>query len=180
MILTNFLRFFGFFRFERYNKTLEFRRLYSRLLAQDVIMNMPFTGMWVKNSKFELLEISEQAANLLYNKTSNDCIGLTDYHIAREGGLDLTEDQFSEVCRSSDLMLCNNKPKTYIEFLKDTEGKNHIWKTVKTKMCLNGECYYFGFAIFLDTLMGYEAAIERVERDIALVDRVNENLLVYK
>jgi len=171
----------NYFKRERRNKTIEFRRLYSRLIAQDVLMSLPYIGMWVKNRKFELLEISEQAAILLYNRTSNQCVGLTDYCITRECGVDVSEEQFANICRASDLYLKGDKPDTFIEFIVDTKGNKHIWKTVKANAYMEGEGYYFGFAIFLDVMLGsYEAAYAKFENDLHDLKKINDNLYVYK
>ena len=159
----------------------EFRRLYSRIIAQDVLMGLPYIGMWVKNSKFELMEISEQAAKILYNRTSNECVGLTDYQIAQECGAVVSEKQFADICRASDLSLKDEKPVVFIEFIEDTSGRKHIWKTIKANVALHEEKYYFGFAMFMDEMLGgYEAAISCFERDLPLLIKVNAKLYRYK
>lgn len=173
---------FSFFRRIKDQKDeAQFRRLYSRVLARDVVMNLPYIGVWVKNSKFELLEISEQAAQMLYNRTSNDCIGLTDYHIARECGSTVDERQFADICRASDLALQDDKPVQFIELIQDTKGTPHIWKTIKSKSCNNGECYYFGFALFLDVMFGsYREAERHVILERPHIHKINETLYQYK
>lgn len=172
---------FDFLKRDRRVKNREFRRLYNRLVAQDVMMSLAYVGMWVKNSKFELLEISDQAASILYNRLSNQCVGLTDYCIAKEAGLDITEEQFANVCRASDLYLTDDKPKHFIELISDTQGNEHIWKTVKSKVYMGGNYYYFGFATFLDVVLGsYEAANVYFHNDMDKLEKLNGRLFVYK
>ena len=172
---------FNFLKKDRRVKSREFRRLYGRLVAQDVMMSLPYVGMWVKNSKFELLEISDQAASILYDRLSNQCVGLTDYCIAKECGMNVTEDQFANVCRASDLYLTDYKPKCFIEFISDAHGNEHIWKTIKSKVYVEEEYYYFGFATFLDVMLGsYVAANELFHSDMCKLERINDRLFAYK
>ena len=172
---------FNFMNKYRRVKSRESKRLYGRLVAQDAMMSLSYVGMWVKNSKFELLEISDKAASILYDRLSNQCVGLTDYCIAKECGMDVTEDQFANVCRASDLYLTDDKPRYFIEFISDTLGNKHIWKTIKSKVYIEDDCYYFGFATFLDVTLGsYEAAYEYFHSDMYKLEKLNERLFVYK
>ena len=169
-----------FFGLDRRRKDYQKRRMF-RAVGQDVIMNVPYIGIWAKNSQFELLEISDYASLTLYNRYSSQCIGLTDYAIAKECGSNMTEKQFADVCRASDLCLTDDKPKTFIEFITDTQGNPHIWKTVKSKVFIENETYYFGFATFLDVMLGsYEAAQLKFMSDSHDLIMINDNLFVYK
>lgn len=171
----------SFMKRDRRNRTTEFRRLYGRLLAQDILMSLPYVGMWVKNSRFELLEISEQASLILYDKLSNQCVGLTDYQIARDCGSEMSEEQFAHVCRGSDLYLKDDLPKTFIELITDIKGKPRVWKTIKSKVYMGDDFYYFGFATFLDIMMGgYDQAYFSFEKDLPKLKKLNNNLYVYK
>jgi len=173
--------FKSLFRKKTQIQTPEYFRLYKRLTAQDVLMSLPYIGMWVKNKDFELLEISEQAAVLLYNRTYNECVGLTDYQIAKECGSTVSEEQFAHICRASDLYLKDDKPQTFLELVTDTTGKPHIWKTVKANISVEGEQFYFGFATFLDVMLGgYEAAYKKLQEELPLLEKLNDNLYIYK
>jgi hypothetical protein len=175
------MNIFDFLKKDRRVKCREFRRLYGRLVAQDVMMSLSYVGMWVKNSRFELLEISDQAASILYNRLSNQCVGLTDYCIAKEGGMNISEDQFANICRASDLYLTDAKPKYFVELISDTHGNEHIWKTIKSKVYIEDDYYYFGFATFLDVVLGsYEAANDYFHSDMDKLEKLNERLFVYK
>ena len=172
---------FNFLNKDRRKKHTEFRRLYGRLVAQDVMMSLPYVGMWVKNSKFEFLEISEHAAQILYGRFSNQCVGLTDYDIAKESGMTVTEEQFAIVCRASDTYAKDDKPRTFIEIVTDVEGNDHIWKTIKSKVTVDADHYYFGFAMFLDVMCGdYASASSVLYYDSDKLEKLNERLFVYK
>lgn len=156
-------------------------RLFSRAIAQDVMMNMDMVGSWVKDANFRFLDISEQAAKILYNRSSNQCIGLTDFCIARQCGLQMEEGQFAEICRASDLHLKGKEPRVFLELITDTVGNKHIWKTIKAIKEIDNNLYYYGFAIFNDVLLGsYEAAYEKYLKELPILEKVNEFLYIYK
>jgi hypothetical protein len=152
-------------------------RMINRVIAQDVMMNLDYVGSWVKDSEFRFLDISERTAEILYGKDSNYCIGKTDYHIAQDCGLEMSEDQFAEVCRASDNYVQGEKPVTFIELLSDTKGEKHIWKTIKSIKVIDGVKYYYGFAVFLDFIVGgYERAFEFLKQPN--LKKINDNLYV--
>jgi len=156
-------------------------RVQKRAIAQDVMMSLDFVGSWVKDENFNFLEISEQTARLLFNLSSNECIGRNDYEIAKSCGLDMSETQFGDICRASDNYTKHNQqPVTFIELLEDTKGNKHIWKTIKCTKILDGKEYHYGFATFCDVIRGsYEKAYEMFQHELPRLEKINETLYVY-
>ena len=167
------------------NESLK-RRVY-RTLAQDVMAERKHMQSWVKNAKFQFCEIGEKAANILYGKSSNECIGFTDYDIAKQCGCTLDEAKFKEICRASDLYLTVGKPEIFMEIIDDTRGGKHLWLTIKSKELLmisddgNPDIFYTGTAIFQDVLKGsYEKALEDFQKEINSYEKINDNLYILK
>jgi hypothetical protein len=156
-------------------------RIFSRTIAQDVMMNMDCVGSWVKDANFRFLDISEQTSRILYDRSSNQCIGLTDYCISKQAGLQISEDQFAEICRASDLYLKGKEPKVFLELITDTKGGKHIWKTIKAIKEIDDKMYYYGFAIFNDVIYGsYDLAYEKFKQELPLLEKINDFLYIYK
>ena len=139
--------------------------------------------------KFRFLEVSEKVAKILYNAESNDCIWKTDFEIAKERGLAEDEKQFAEVCRASDEYVLKSAKDgqyqifTFIEYLQDTKGFPHIWKTQKGIVPRDegkGK-YYWGQANMLNVLYGYEQANLRTVKKLENreIKPINNNLFVY-
>lgn len=157
-------------------------RMLSRALAQDIITGLDFAGLWVKDMEFQFLEVSDKVAEILYSRKSNDCIGKSDFVIAKEAGLSMTEAQFAKVCRASDLYVKDHRRShRFIELLEDTRGEKHIWRTIKCVKARGDQEYYFGFAVFLDEYYGgYDSALQVLKRDIDSLEKLSDNLYVYK
>ena len=92
-----------------YNRIKE--RAIFKAEATCVLASLPMTGFWVKDCSFKFMEISEKASQLLYNLGSDDVIGYNDFEIAKKCGLNMSEAQFAEVCRGSDLHILKNPEK---------------------------------------------------------------------
>lgn len=166
------------------------KRILMRNEAADVISNLGCFGFWVKDMHFRFLEISEKTSDILYSCSSDKCIGKTDFEIAKELGLTSTdEQQFAEVCRASDKYVLNNSKDgqyqifRFIELINDTNGNKHIWETVKgivPKEVGKGK-YYFGYANFLDEIMGgYDNAFKWVEDHKKHLTILNPSLYKYE
>lgn len=157
-------------------------RMLSRAVAQDVITSIDSIGVWVKDMEFKFLEISDRAAKILYGHNSEQCIGKSDFEIARSKGLTLTEAQFSDVCRASDTYVRDCRKTTrFIELLKDVKGNPHVWRTTKGISARWNQEYYFGIAMFIDHFYNsYDVALEILEREMPMLRKINDNLYVYK
>jgi len=164
-------------------------RLLNRCKANDVINSLPCFGYWVKDMDFRFLEVSEKVAKILYNTNSDNCINKTDFQIAKELGLAENEKQFAEVCRASDFYVLNNAKDNeyqifnFIEYLKDTNGLPHIWRTQKgiVPQEEGKGMFYWGQANMLDVLYGYDRADAKMLNKLenGEIKQVNDNLFVY-
>jgi hypothetical protein len=136
---------------------------------------------------FKFKSISEEAARILYWLRSDDCIGKTDFEIAKSLWLEASEEWFAKVCRGSDVYIKDNPKKkeypvkTFIELITSTTGTKHIWRTMKwiiPKQEWYG-VYYWGKADFLDVMGDYDTALAMTINNPNLT-KLNENLFVYK
>ena len=170
---------------KKYRKVEE--RYHKRIIASDIMDWLKNVGRWVKDMDYSFLDISEEAANILNWLSPNECIGKTDFDIAKEQGLNICEDWFAKICRGSDLYILENplewlyKTATFIELLTSSTGVKHIWRTVKGIVPpKEGEGrYYWGQAEFLDRTIGYGKALEMIENDPNLI-KINKNLYVHR
>ena len=163
-------------------KQLEFHRLHSRLLAGDIQRKHPSMGFWVKNSNYELLDISTEAALILYGMTSDQCVGQTDYDIALRVGFTGDIKQFADVCRRSDNLLRDSfNPHIFYEIITDLTGSKRVWRTTKSRVKFGGDIYLVGVAEFLDMIYGLEGALQMVEGAMACqhITKINDNLYTY-
>lgn len=165
------------------------KRIALRTLASDIIYSLPNVGFWVKDMNFMFLDISEAASTILYGMNSNDCVGFTDFQIARKAGLEMSEEIFANVCRASDVYIINNPEKgkyqinTFVEIITDINGNKHIWKTLKGLHPDDVGCekYIFGFAIFMDTSLGSLKKAEAwFEKEKHKYTKLNDQLYVQK
>jgi hypothetical protein len=150
----------------------------GREQAREIMMDLSFAGTWLKDENFNFLEISEKTANMLFDKTSDECIWRNDFDISREAGLEMSEELFDTVCRASDNYASEDKPTTFIEFITDTKGEKHIWETIKSTKIVRGKKYYYGYALFLDVIFGsYELAYQNFLKQNTV--RINDNLFYF-
>ena len=170
-----------------YKEILE--RITARTIASDVLANIPTIGFWVKDMDYRFLEISETASQILYWLWSDQCIWKTDLEIAKTLWLEMSEKQFSEICRGSDLYILENPKQNkyhnyfFYEFLKDTKWNPHIWKTLKWVYpeIVDKWSFIYWQALFIDVLYWtYEKALERFEVEKILYNKINNNLYVNK
>ena len=162
-------------------------RVASRAIAQDIISSLPCFGWWVKDMDFKFKNISEEASNILYWLHPDDCIGRTDFEIAKSLWLDCELDWFAKVCRGSDIYIKDNpknseyQERSFMELITSTTGTKHIWRTTKgivPKQEWHG-VYYWGKADFLDVMGDYDTALAMTINNPNLT-KLNENLFVYK
>lgn len=170
----------------------EYERVKARAMhkaeANCVMWSLTDTGFWVKDMNFKFLDISEKASEILYNLSSNDVIWYTDFEVAKKQGLKMSEAQFVEVCRGSDLFILkqpiNSKYKIFrfIEFLADTKWQQHIWITQKwifPDVEGYGK-YYYWYATFQSQILGgYEQWLEWFDRIKNGVEKINDNLYYF-
>lgn len=150
----------------------------DKKLTIDFVIDLEFAGTWLKDENFNFLEISKKVAKILYDKDACECVGRNDFDISRELGSKLSEEQFAEICRASDTYVENfGEPATFIEFITDTKGEQHIWETTKRMQIVNGKRYYYGFAMFLDVICGnYEMALKDFMKQQTI--KINDNLFL--
>ena len=168
------------------NKYQEVENRYNkRLQADEIMRGFKNVGWWLKDMNYSFLEISEEAANILYWLSADDCIGKTDFEITKEQGLEICEEWFAEVCRGSDLYVLNNpvnweyKSTVFFEFITSSTGAKHIWRVLKsilpskewTGVVMHGQ------AEFMNRIMGYKKADEMIKSDPNLI-KINDNLYV--
>jgi hypothetical protein len=156
-------------------------RVLSRTLAHDVLANLDFAGFWVKDKDYKFLEISTRASKILYNTSSNYCIGKTDIDLVKKKDSKYTDLNLIKVCRASDIITKEtSKTCVFIEFLNSSNGNTHIWKVFKNYINLEGNYYYVGFASFMDELLGsYEVALKWVDKEMFKLEKINNSLYVY-
>ena len=157
------------------------RRIFARALASDVIANTREVGFWIKDLDYKFLEISECAAEKLYGRTSDDCIGKTDFQIMQENGGNMPLEQFCEVCRGSDIYTIEHGGgiQYFYEFLTDFNGNPVIWRTMKGVQEKNGQKYLWGVAWLTETL-GLDVARILVQQRENICEKLNDGLWVIK
>jgi len=164
-------------------------RLSNRAIASDVLYWLWNIGIWIKSFDFKFLDVSDKVTENLYWLHSNDCIGRTDFDIAKWLWIQIDEDQFANVCRASDIHIMRNivwnKYKTFmfLEFIEDIKWKKHLWKTIKGihPDTIEKWKYYYGIALFMDEILwSYKNALEFFKTQEDAIIKLNENLYVYK
>ena len=156
--------------------------------AIGVLFNLNIAGFWVKDMDFKFMDISEVASDILYGMKSEDCVGKTDFEIARDINPETDEKQFAEVCRASDKYVLDNPigdkyySYTFVELLRDTKGNPHIWQVIKgvhPEEVGEGK-YFYGFARFMDVATGsFDNALHWFEKERKSLTKLNENLYIY-
>jgi len=163
------------------------QRIEDRTESGEILSTLDTVWFWIKDMNFKFRTVTEEVAKILYNKTANECHRKSDFDLVKESGLKLDKNIFSKVCRGSDLYILNNAKKwiyndtMFIEFLTAVDGTKHIWQTVKGIRPKEEGFWqsYFGNAVFLDRLLGYDNALESVKNMKKLCE-INKNLFVYK
>jgi len=162
-------------------------RIIKSATAHDILSNIKVWGHWVRSMDGVFLDISTEAAKILFWLTPEQCIGKTSLWIVKSEWLDIDKNRFPNVCMASDKHILDNSKDwkywnyTFIEFITGIDWKKHIWRTLKgiAPPVVGREQLIWGQAEFLDETIWYEKCMDRVIKNPNL-QILNKNLYIYE
>jgi len=162
-------------------------RIIKSATAHDILSNIKVWWHWVRDINGVFLDISTEAAKILFWLTPEQCIGKTSLWIVKSNCLEIDKNRFHNVCMASDQYILNNAVDekywnyTFIELVTGIDWKKHIWRTLKgiAPPIVWRELLIWGQAEFLDRTIGYEKCINRLIKNPNL-KKINENLYIYE
>jgi hypothetical protein len=155
-------------------------RVFKREIASIIINTLDQHGGWVKDMDFVFMDISDRAADKLYGRHSNKCVGKTDIQILKEDNKEIDINLCTNICHFTDLYVKEHGDTDFIEIFQNSKGKMCLWKVYKGIKKYSGQEFYWGIAHFLEEIKGsYDNALTWLNNHLRHCIKLNDNVYIW-